>query len=93
MKPSRGTRWPSEVVTEAVILHRGECLGAVVGMPGACSGALEPDHIRASGGMGMKSPSTYENGAMLCALHHEVKTLNGREWRPILIAYIEGRAA
>jgi len=42
--------------------------------------------------MGMKSPSTLENGAMLCAIHHQVKSLNGREWRPVILDYIEGRA-
>lgn len=89
MKPSAGTRWPPEVVTEAVILHRGECLGAVVGMPGPCSGALEPDHIRASGGMGMKSESTLRNCAPMCSAHHRVKTNAGRTWRPLLIAAVE----
>ena len=89
LKPSLGTRWPPEVVTEAVLLHRGRCLGAVVGMPGPCSGALEPDHIRASGGMGMKSESTLRNLAPLCGWHHKVKTEHGRTWRPLLIEAVE----
>ena len=89
LKPSLGTRWPPEVITEAVLLHRGRCLGAVVGMPGPCSGALEPDHIRASGAMGMKSRSTLDNCAPLCGAHHRVKTNAGRYWRPLLIRAVE----
>ena len=89
LKPSLGTRWPPEVITEAVLLHRGRCLGAVVGMPGECAGALEPDHIRASGAMGMKSRSTLDNCAPLCSSHHRTKTREGRTWRPLLIEEVE----
>ena len=89
MKPSLGTRWDPAIVTEAVLLHRGRCLGAVVGMPGPCSGALEPDHIRASGAMGMKSRSSVDNCAPMCGVHHRLKTREGRTWRPLLIEAVE----
>lgn len=65
------------------------CVGPRVGMPGTCSWHLELDHVRASGGLGMKSPSTSENLVVLCHDHHRVKTLEGRKWRPKLIAYLE----
>jgi hypothetical protein len=45
----------------------------------------------ASGGIGMKSRSTVDNGAMLCSVHHRWKTEHGREWRPKLIDYINGK--
>jgi hypothetical protein len=61
-------------------------------MPGECYGALEPDHVRASGGISMKSRSTLDNGAMLCSNHHRLKTENGRTWRPILLDYIDGKS-
>lgn len=90
MKPSTGTRWPADVLAALRLRDRG-CVGRVVGMPGECFGALEPDHVRASGGMGMKSRSTLDNGALLCSTHHRVKTEDGRTWRPRLIDYIDGR--
>lgn len=93
LKPSRGTHFEPVVITEAVRLHGGRCLGAVVGMPGPCSGALEPDHIRASGGMGMKSRSTLDNCAPLCGAHHRVKTAEGRTWRPLLIEAVDAALA
>lgn len=91
MKPSTGTQWPREVLTRLRERDR-LCVGYVIGMPGDCYGALEPDHVRASGAIGMKSPSTFENGAMLCSTHHRLKTERGREWRPRIIAYINGDA-
>jgi hypothetical protein len=90
IKLSTGTRWPVEVLTRLRERDR-LCVGYVIGMPGECFGSLEPDHVRASGGIGMKSRSTLDNGALLCAAHHRLKTENGRVWRPVLLAYIEGR--
>lgn len=84
LKPSLGTRWDPAVVKAAYALHGG-CLGPVVGMPEPCYGELEPDHIRASGGIGMKSRSTLDNCAPLCGEHHRRKTREGRTWRPLLI--------
>jgi hypothetical protein len=91
LKPSRGTTIPDKVRARVNERDR-RCVGWVVGMPGLCAGQLELDHVRASGGLGLKSPSTVENLVRLCALHHEVKTLSGREWRPVLIGYIEGKS-
>jgi 5-methylcytosine-specific restriction endonuclease McrA len=90
LKPSSGTRIPDDV--RQAVEHRDRlCVGLVVLMPGDCAGAMELDHVRASGGLGMKSRSTADNLVRLCGAHHRVKTENGRVWRPILIDYIEGR--
>lgn len=88
IKQSLGTRWPTEVVEAAYRLHGG-CLGPRVGMPGECAGSLEPDHIRASGAVGMKSRSTLDNCAPLCGVHHRLKTREGRKWRPLLIEAVD----
>jgi hypothetical protein len=60
-------------------------------MPEPCSGSLEPDHIRASGAIGMKSRSTLDNLAPLCGIHHRRKTREGRTWRPRLIDIVNAR--
>lgn len=85
--PSKGTVWPTEVRMAAYI-RDGGCVGPRVGMPGECSGSLELDHVRASGGIGMKSRSTLDNAAFLCGVHHRAKTNAGRTWRPALLDYI-----
>jgi hypothetical protein len=89
LKPSSGTRIPDDIRHQVEYRDR-MCVGAIVLMPGDCAGGLELDHVRA-GGMGLKSRSTVDNLVRLCGAHHRVKTENGREWRPILIDYIEGR--
>jgi 5-methylcytosine-specific restriction endonuclease McrA len=61
-----------------------------------CDGPLDVDHVRASGGLGMKSPTHRTNMVVLCRHHHRAKTEYGKVWRPLLIAYldrVEGRAA
>jgi 5-methylcytosine-specific restriction endonuclease McrA len=58
-------------------------------LPGDCHGRLELDHVRASGGLGMKSRTTLDNLVTLCAAHHRYKTEHGRTVRPLLIAYLE----
>jgi hypothetical protein len=88
MKASAGTRWDPAIVEAAKRLHGG-CLGAKVGMPGPCNGQLEPDHIRASGALGMKSRSTLDNCAPMCSDHHRIKTNAGRTWRPLLIEAVD----
>lgn len=90
LKPSHGTVIPPRIRDEVTARDRG-CVGPQVGMPGDCFGSHELDHIRASGGIGMKSPSTAANLVRLCSEHHRIKTENGREWRPKLIAWIEQR--
>lgn len=87
------TRWPADVSEAIRIRDRGQCVGPVIGLSGRCYGTPQRDHIRASGGLGMKSPSTLENGALLCISHHRYKTEHGREVRPLLIAYVEARSA
>jgi hypothetical protein len=92
LKQSRGTTWPVEV-REAARERDGGCIGPLVGMPGACFGGIELDHIRASGAIGMKSRSTLDNAASLCAAHHPLKTREGRKWRPLLIEYVDFMAS
>jgi hypothetical protein len=86
--PSKGTVWPVEVREAAYARDKG-CLGPRAGMPGPCQGEIELDHIRASGGIGMKSRSTLDNAASLCGAHHRVKTNAGRTWRPRLLDLID----
>lgn len=88
LAPAKGTTWPPEV-RRAALLRDGGCLGPRIGMPDPCYGAIELDHIRASGGIGMKSRSTLDNAASLCATHHRIKTNAGRTWRPLLIEAID----
>lgn len=88
LKPSVGTTWPPDV-RAAARGRDGGCVGPLVGMPGACQGGVELDHIRASGAIGMKSRSTLDNAASLCGSHHALKTRDGRAWRPRLIEYVE----
>ena len=89
LKPSAGTRIPDEVRRQ-VILRDGGCVGPRVGMPTDCVGGIELDHVRASEGLGMKSPSTADNLVSLCGTCHRLKTLEGRRWRPRLIGYLAG---
>lgn len=56
---------------------------------GICHGPLDVDHVRASGGLGMKSPTHRTNMVVLCRWHHRLKTEYGKVWRPLLIAYLE----
>jgi hypothetical protein len=88
MKPSSGTTWPPEVRQAAWDRDHG-CVGPRVGMPDVCLGSTELDHVRASGAMGMKSRSTLDNAATLCSRHHDMKTRDGRRWRPVLLEWID----
>lgn len=88
MKQSMGTTWPREVREAAMRRDKG-CIGPRIGMPGLCVGEVELDHVRASGGIGMKSRSTLDNAASLCAAHHRLKTNEGRTWRPKILLYLE----
>jgi 5-methylcytosine-specific restriction endonuclease McrA len=56
---------------------------------GQCDGPLDVDHVRASGGLGMKSPTHRTNMVVLCRHHHRAKTEYGKVWRPLLLAYLE----
>ena len=90
LKPSRGTVIPPALRVEVYRRDRG-CVAPLVGMPGDCGGTLEVDHVRASGAIGRKSRTEVDNLISLCGVHHRLKTENGRQWRPILLAYIESR--
>lgn len=91
LRPSAGTRIPDAVRRE-VRERDGGCVGALLGWPGPHDTALEQDHVRASGGLGMKSPSEASNLVSLCLECHWWKTSHGREARPQLLAYL-GRVA
>lgn len=91
IKPSIGTIWPPEVRAAAWERDHG-CLGPRVGMPEVCLGSTELDHVRASHGIGMKSESSLDNAATLCARHHDMKTRDGKRWRPVLLEYIDRKA-
>lgn len=60
-----------------------------VAVMSACAGSPSFDHVRASGGLGIKSPTHRSNGVILCLHHHRAKTEYGRVWRPLLLAYLE----
>lgn len=85
-------RWrdpvPPEVRAHVRARDRGYVFGQL-GVPHDCLGRLELDHVRASGGLGLKSASTPTNLVLLCPWAHREKTLHGRRWRPILLAWIE----
>ena len=88
----RGTARP-DPVSPAVRAHVRErdrgCVFTNLGIPHLCLGALELDHVRASGGLGLRSRSTPDNLVLLCPAAHRAKTLAGRRWRPVLLAWIE----
>jgi 5-methylcytosine-specific restriction endonuclease McrA len=65
------------------------CVFTRMDVPHECFGRLELDHVRASGGLGLRSRSTPDNLALLCPSAHRLKTLEGRRWRPVLLAWIE----
>jgi hypothetical protein len=98
MKQSRGTVWPDDVRADIEARDGGSCVGPRAGFPAEvttrCQGRTRDiDHIRASGGMGMKSRSTVDNGCLLDPWCHRWKTENGRVARPLLIAWVDAHAA
>lgn len=88
---SRGTVIPAAVRSAVLERDGRSCVGPRVGMTADCYGALELDHVRASGGIGMKSATDLGNLVALCSTHHREKTDHGRRWRPALLDYIAGR--
>lgn len=83
---------PSDPISKAVRAYvYARDMGCVVAKLDAehrCWGFIEIDHVRASGGMGLKSASDASNLVSLCSLAHQTKTNNGREWRPRLLDYL-----
>lgn len=91
MKPSRGTVIPADL--RLAVLYRDQGCVGFGRFPTECQGGLELDHVRASGGMGMKSPTTLQNLVALCGACHRYKTDNGRTARPILLDYLARSAS
>lgn len=89
MRQSRGTVIPPEVREAVYRRDQGRCVPALVGIVHTCSPGRELDHIRSSGALGKKSPSTLDNLITTCPAGHRVKTDNGKVGRPLLLAYIE----
>lgn len=88
LAPSSGTRIPPAIRAEVLQRDKRRCVGPLLDFPGPCLGTLELDHVRASHGIGIKSPSTPDNLVALCAGHHRWKTENGRTARARLLAYL-----
>lgn len=92
LAPSAGTRIPNDMRLR-VLTRDAQRAGGCVGfrrLPGECEYALELDHVRASGGTGMKSTTCDCNLVALCGAHHRHKTEHGRDDRPILLDYLAG---
>lgn len=96
VKQSAGTRWPDDVRAEVERLDSRHCVCARAGFPldviARCGGDLQVDHVRASHGIGMKSPSTVANAVLLSAFCHKWKTEHGKEARPLLLDWIARRS-
>lgn len=98
LRPSRGTVIPPEVRNRVLVRDGATCVCDRAGFPPEanreCWGSpVELDHVRASGGIGMKSPSTEENLVCLSAPCHRWKTEHGREARPLLLEYLRAVSA
>lgn len=87
--PKRDT--PDEAREKAAVRarDRGCVAQRATGIPMTCDGPLEVDHVRASGGLSVKSLTHRSNMVVLCSHHHRAKTNYGRTWRPFLLDYIE----
>ena len=90
-KPTVKRDTPDEAVEKTYVRNRDRgCVATVISpRDGVCDGHLDVDHVRASGGLGMKSPTHRSNMVVLCRWHHKLKTEYGRTWRPLLLAYLE----
>lgn len=89
-RKSRGTVIPHSMRL-AVLSRDGKATGGCVGfgrLPGDCLGGLEPDHVRASHGIGMKSVTCPCNLVSTCSGHHRYKTEHGKEARPVFLDYL-----
>jgi 5-methylcytosine-specific restriction endonuclease McrA len=76
-------------VRDHVRRRDGGCVFTRLGIAHTCLGQLELDHVRASGALGRKSAGTADNLVLLCPWAHREKTLHGRGWRPVLLAWID----
>lgn len=87
LKPSAGTRIPPDMRLR--VLTRDDGCVLFGRAPGDCQFANELDHVRGSGGMGMKSVTCDCNLVTACGAHHRWKTEHGREGREIELAYLD----
>jgi hypothetical protein len=89
-RPARSWGDPIPADVRAYVRERdGSCVFTQLAIPHECFGQLELDHVRSSGGLGLRSPSTADNLVVLCPTAHFAKTLNGRRCRPVLLEWIE----
>ena len=77
------------IVREHVRARDRGCVFGRLGIAHDCFGGLEIDHVRASGGLGIRSRGTPDNLVLLCPTAHLEKTLHRRRWRPVLLAWID----
>ena len=87
IKASKGTVIPGPMRIRVLTRDNG-CVGFRRFPDAACAGPLELDHVRASGGMGMKSVTCDCNLVALCGSCHRWKTANGKVARPLLLDYL-----
>ena len=98
-KPPKVKRDTTDEAKERAYVRQRDpvCVARLIIMPGSgvplsvmspCNGPLTTDHVRASGGLGMKSPTVRTNLVRLCMGHHRLKTDWGKTWRPLLLAYL-----
>lgn len=89
-RPIRSHQDPVTAELAAYLAQRdGPCVMLKITPGHICDGPSEIDHVRASGGLGLRSPSTRANCVRLCRWGHRLKTEYGRVWRPLLLAYLE----
>lgn len=94
MKPSRGTVIQPDLRRQVLARDGYKCVLRQLGIEHPCMGdsGLELDHVRASGALGKKSPTTADNLVALCPEAHRTKTNNGRAIRPLLLDWIARRS-
>jgi len=86
----RGEPHPVPAAVRAAVRARDRgCVFGRLRIVHDCFGRLELDHVRASGGLGIRSRNTPDNLVLLCPAAHLEKTLRGRRWRPVLLDWIE----
>ena len=97
-RSSKSKQEPTQSLRAYIRQRDKGCVAAIVlrDHGATCQGVMQIDHVRASGGLGVKSPAERGNLVQLCAWHHKLKTEYGKVWRPLLLAYlarVEGEAA
>lgn len=93
LRPSAGTAIPTKLriavrARDIATVGGNGCVMRYLEPAHLCGGTMELDHVAASHGMGLKSPTEASNLLTLCAVGHRKKTENGRLWRPRLAEYL-----